>query len=60
MPNPMDLLIALILKISRNGIMVFGKLFVQDFPTDPEGFFLVKQPPLFYKTLTFQLLPTGI
>jgi hypothetical protein len=43
MPNPMDSLIALILKNSRNGIMVFEKLFVQDFPTDPEGFFLVEQ-----------------
>ena len=60
MPNPMDSLIALILKHSRNGIMVFRKLFVQDFPPDPEGFFLVEQTLNVLQIPIFQLLPPGI
>jgi len=40
--------------------MVFRKSFVQDFPPDPEGFFLVEQSLDVLQTLIFQLLPTGI
>ena len=59
MPNPMDSLIALILKNSRNGITVFGKLFVQDFPTDQKGFFWLNRTSMFCKIQIFQLLPSA-
>ena len=59
MPNPVRSLIALILKNSPNGIMVFRKSFVQDFPPDPEGFFLIEQTLDVLQTQIFQLLVTG-
>jgi len=40
--------------------MVFRKSFVQDFPPDPEGYFLIEQTLNDLQTLIFQLLTPGI
>jgi len=37
--------------------MVFRKLFVQGFPDDPEGFFLIEQTLKVLQILIFQLFP---